>query len=178
MTAGGRGASRVVSWSAAAAFVLAAAFLVLGQHAFRDIEAWFSASILRVTQIFPARAIGVAVIFPVRGALVGLSISASCTAALLISPFLLLSGGLVASGRVSVGRGVSTAAVLALILFVVNQARILVIALSMRWWGFERGYEISHILLGTIVSTLGVLAGLLIFTRVLVRGRVIGAVDG
>jgi len=171
--------AKIGPWAVALGLVVAAAILALSQHEVRDLEAWVSAIVLRVGQIFPAaRSIGVAVIFPLGNATVGFSVSANCTAALLISPFLILAAVLVASRRVSVRRGVGTALVLAVILFIVNQARILVIALSMRLWGFETGYEVSHVLLGTIVSTLGVLVGLFVYARAVVGGRLITGLDG
>ncbi len=177
-TASGR-LAKVGPWAVAVGLVVAAAMLALRQQNVRDLEAWVSAIVLRVVQLFPAaRSIGVAVIFPLGNATVGFSVAANCTAALLISPFLLLAAILVASRRVSVRRGVGTSLVLAVILFAVNQARILVIALSMRLWGFETGYEVSHVLLGTVVSTLGVLAGLYVYARTVVGGRLITGLDG
>jgi len=145
--------------------IAGAVLLVLTQSAVRPVEARISAAVVGTTQVADARSLGTAVVFPLRGAFVGYSLSEGCTAALLVSPFCLLAAGLVAARRTSVQRGISTLGGLALSLFAVNQLRLLVVALSMRWWGFRQGYEISHVLLGTIVSTLGVLLGLLLFVR-------------
>lgn len=50
-----------------------------------------------------------------------------------------------------------------------NQARLFVVAASMRVWGFRSGYERSHIFLGTILSTIGALAGLVLFVWLVVK---------
>jgi hypothetical protein len=61
--------------------------------------------------------------------------------------------------------------VITAVIFTVNQLRFAVIAWSMRTWGFVDGYERSHIFLGTLVSTLGVLAGLLLLLRQVTHER-------
>ncbi len=147
---------------------LGALLLIIGQSSIRPVEAWASAAIIKATHVAPARSLGSAVVFPLKTRFVGFDITAGCTAALLVTPFFLLAAGLVFTRRTSIARGLGTLAAVALGLFVVNQARLLVVALSMRLWGFERGYEISHVFLGTVVSTLGVLAGVLLYVRAVV----------
>jgi hypothetical protein len=46
----------------------------------------------------------------------------------------------------------------------------MVIAASMLWWGFQTGYERSHILLGTALSTIGVIIGIVVFVWMLIDG--------
>jgi hypothetical protein len=44
----------------------------------------------------------------------------------------------------------------------------------MRQWGYPDGFERSHVLLGSVVSTVGVAGGLLLFLRMVVpreKGR-------
>ncbi len=43
--------------------------------------------------------------------------------------------------------------------------RLLVIAASMRAWGYPTGFDRSQVLLGSVVSTIGVTGGLLLFRR-------------
>ncbi|HEX3394972.1 MAG TPA: hypothetical protein VHS52_10620 [Acidimicrobiales bacterium] len=157
---------------------LGAVLLVVGQSFIRPLEARLSALTISVSQVAPARALGTAVVFPLQTRVVGFDITAGCTAALLVSPFFLLAAGLVLTRRTSVGRGIATLAVVAVALFLVNQVRLLVVALSMRLWGFNRGYDVSHIFLGTVVSTLGVLAGVLFYVRTVVRQRAPEAANG
>jgi exosortase/archaeosortase family protein len=157
---------------------LGAVLLVVGQSVIRPLEARVSAQAIRITQVAPARPQGTAVIFPLNARYVGFDITAGCTAALLVIPFFLLAAGLVVTRRTSVARGVSTLAAVAVALFTVNQARLLVVALSMRLWGFDRGYEVSHVFLGTVVSTLGVLAGVLLYVRSVVANPARAGVGG
>jgi len=161
----------VLRWVAALAIVAAAVVMVLGQADIRLVEARVSAAVIAATRVAQARSIGSSVVFPLRKGFVGFTITLGCTAALLVIPFFALTSGLIVARRTSVQRGLATLAILVASLFAVNQARLLVIALSMRIWGFQRGFEISHVLLGTVVSTLGVLGGLLLYLWVLLRTR-------
>ncbi len=158
-------------WAAAAAIVIAAVVMMVSQADIRLAEARVSAGVIDVTRVAQAQSIGNSVVFPLRNAFVGFTITLGCTAALLVIPFFMLTSGLIVARRTSIHRGVATLGILVVALFVVNQARLLVIALSMRIWGFQRGFEISHVLLGTVVSTLGVLGGLLLYLWALLRSR-------
>ena len=152
----------------AAAAIAAALLLVLGQEQFRRGEALISATIVRFLRIFPADSLGTAIVFPAEGRYVGFTVSPSCTAALLIVPFALLTALLLLAGRVQPRRAGATVALFAVVLILVNQLRLLVITLSVRGWGFETGFARSHVLLGTVVSTVGVAGGLLLFLRMVV----------
>ena len=126
-----------------------------------------SAWVLRLVRLRPASSLGDNVIFPLHGQWVGYSLSVACTAALLIMPFFIVAGLLIVSGRVDRRRALG-AGPHVVIIFVVNQLRMLVIAGSMMLWGFRSGYERSHILLGTVLSTVGVIIGIIIFCWMLV----------
>ena len=143
--------------------------VLLEQARVRTFEALASAWIVGGLRVVPAESLQTAVVFPLRGRFVGYTLTPGCTAAFLVAPFLLLGAGLIIARRLSVWRGVKALAVVTVALFVANQARLVVIALSMRAWGFYAGYERSHVFLGTIVSTLGVIGGLLLFLRVASR---------
>jgi exosortase/archaeosortase family protein len=155
--------------AAVALAVLAVVLLVL-QQAVRRVEATFSAGFLRVLHVRPAKSIGTSVVFPLHGHWVGYSLSVGCSAALLIIPFVLISAGLVASRRVPIGRCLESLAAVTLILFFVNQLRFLVIAASMVLWGYRTGYERSHVFFGTALSTIGVVAGVIVFVFMLSGG--------
>jgi len=155
----------------AAVMVVGALALFFGQHAVRTVEAGLAAMLLGVTQVDAPRALGTNVLVPLRGARIALDITASCSAALMASPFFLLAGGLLLSRRTSLGSAVKTLGVMALWLFAMNQLRILLVVLSMRMWGFQRGYELSHIAFGSVISTLAVLGGVLLFVRAIAHGQ-------
>jgi exosortase/archaeosortase family protein len=152
----------------AAAGAAVAVALVAAQAQIRQGEAIGCAFLLRLLDVAPARSLGTAVTFPAQGRYVGFTVAAGCTAALLIVPFVLVAAVLLLAGRVRPGRAVATVAAFAVVVGLVNQLRLVVIALAMRAWGYPEGFDRSHVLLGTIVSTLGVAGGLLLFVRMVV----------
>jgi len=159
--------ARSVTWaSVVVAVALAAAGVgfVLFDASVRRLEASTSAAVIAVTG-FRSAAIGSAVVFMNQGRAVGYSLTPGCSVALLVAPLMLIVAALLFVRRLSLRRALTTAVVLVALLFTVNQCRFLVIAWSMREWGFRTGYERSHIFLGTIVSTIGVVVGLLLVLR-------------
>jgi exosortase/archaeosortase family protein len=142
--------------------------LLFGQARFRVTEAHFTASIMRLVHMRPATSLGDNVVFPLHGQWVGFSLSVACTAALLLVPFFVVAGLLLVARRVESRRALVALAVTTVVIFLVNQLRLLVIAGSMLAWGFTTGYERSHVFLGTVLSTLGVIGGVIIFVWMLV----------
>ena len=162
----------------AVAVVALGAVLVIWEGRFRVAEAKVSAFLLRTIHLrVPARALGPSVLFPLRGRWVGYTLTVSCTAALLLFPFVLIAAGLLASGRINRRRALASLGVVSAIIFAINQLRFLVIAGSMVAWGFRLGYERSHILLGTVLSTLGLVVGVIIFIWMLLDKPGINAPD-
>ena len=149
----------------------AALLLVLSQLQVRRLEAAASAALVNVLGVAPADSLGTAVTFPAKGRLVGFTVAPGCTAALLVAPFFLVAGVLLAAGRVKPRRAAATVATFAAVVVVVNQLRLLVIAAAMRTWGYPVGFDRSHVLMGSFVSTVGVAGGLLLFLRMAVPRR-------
>lgn len=149
------------------ALAISAALLV-GQGRFRDTEARFTALVMRLVHMRPASSLGDNVVFPLHGRWVGFSLSVACTAALLLVPFFVIAGLLLLARRVDSRRAIIALVVTTAVIFLVNQLRLLVIAGSMLAWGFTTGYERSHVFLGTVLSTLGVIGGVIIFVWMLV----------
>jgi hypothetical protein len=146
--------------------------LLVGQAQVRRFEAAASARLVGSLGIVSAHALGTAVVFHLGSGFFGYVLTPGCTVAFLISPFFfLLAAALVAAPRIAVRRALMTLAIISVLLFVVNQLRLVVFAASMRAWGFKTGYERSHVFLGTIASTLGLVAALLLFLAVLSGGR-------
>ena len=152
----------------AAGAMVAAILLLLGQEQVRRVEAALCASVLSLLHIAPADSMATAVTFPAQGRYVGFSVAPSCTSALLIVPFVVLTGVLLLAGRVQPRQALATAAAFAAVMVVVNEIRLVVIAVSIRAWGFPAGFDRSHVLLGSVVSTIGVAGGLLLFLRMVV----------
>jgi len=143
---------------------------VLSQESLvRRLEARTGADFARLLGLVPARAVGSAVVFPLRGRFVGYAVTEGCTVAFLVAPFFVIAALLTASGRTPPRRALGAVGVATLVFFTVNQARLLVVAGSMRLWGFRSGYERSHVFLGTILSTVGSVIGLLLFVWLAVK---------
>lgn len=155
----------------AAVTVSLAALAVLGQAQVRRGEAIGSAALLKLLNVAPAASLGTAVTFPAKGRYVGFNVAPGCTAALLVVPFFLVAGLLLLAGRVQPRRAAATVAVFTAVVVVVNQLRLLVIGASMRIWGYPAGFDRSHVLLGSVVSTVGVAGGLLLFLRMVTPRR-------
>ncbi len=139
------------------------AAVITQQSLVRGLEATTGAGVARWLGLVPAEAIGSAVVFPLRGRLVGYAVTEGCTVAFLIAPFFVIAALLIASRRTPPRRGLTALATLTVVFFTVNQARLFVVAASMRVWGFRPGYERSHVFLGTMLSTVGAVIGLLLF---------------
>jgi exosortase/archaeosortase family protein len=155
---------------ASGGLVALALLTVLTNHAIRLFEARLSASVLRLIGTHGVDTLGPNVLFMAKHHFVGFTLDAGCSAAFLMAPFLLLGAGMLLTGRVSLRRGLASTAVVVVLVFLANQARLLVIAVAIRGWGLQKGYERSHVFLGTVVSTVGVLVGVLLYFTIVSRG--------
>lgn len=142
--------------------------LLIWEARFRVTEARVSAWVLRLVHIHPAVTFGTSVVFPLHNHWVGYQLDIACTAALLMVPFFAVAGLLMVFGRTRSRRALFALAITSAVIFAVNQLRLLMIASSMRWWGFQTGYDRSHIFMGTILSTVGVIVGIVVFVWMLV----------
>ncbi len=162
--------------SLAAVVVVAAGIAVAVAHrSVQAAEAWMSAGLATASGLVTAQPFGSAVVFPLDGRNVGFTITPGCSVAFLLPFFFVVAAALLASGRISAGRAVFSIVAVSATLFAVNQVRLLIVSASMRGWGFETGYERSHILLGTLASTIGVIVGVLLFLFLVTRPSKTGA---
>lgn len=145
--------------------------LVVENGTYRAFEASMQTLVVRGLGIGTVTALGSDVILRSHGAFYALTVAPACSAALLTAPFCFVTAALIAVGRVNPRRGFLALAGVGSFLFVVNQARILIIYLSIRLWGFTTGYGRGHILLGTALSTVGVMVALAAFVFILASGR-------
>lgn len=133
------------------------------------LEAWLSAGLANGLGVVSAETFGSAVVFPLDGRMVGFTITPGCSVAFVLPVFFLVAAALVAFGRIDIGQAVVTVVAVSATLFAVNQIRLLIVSASMRAWGFDLGYERSHILLGTFASTIGVVLGVFLFLFLVTR---------
>jgi len=61
--------------------------MITQQALVRELEARTGADLARWLGLVPARAVGSAVVFPLRGRLVGYTVTEGCTVAFLVAPF-------------------------------------------------------------------------------------------
>src|SRR5947209_20250085 len=78
------GSRRLSPWAVAAAMVAGGVLLFLGQSTVRAVEARIAALLLGGVQLAQASTLDTNVLFRLRGAFVGLNVTASCSAALLV----------------------------------------------------------------------------------------------
>ncbi|HWH35705.1 MAG TPA: hypothetical protein VNT56_10365 [Acidimicrobiales bacterium] len=145
--------------------------VAVAQSTVRSIEAWLSAGLGRGLGLVEAEPLRSAVVFELEGRSVGFTITPGCSVAFLVPFFFVVAAGLVAVGRIHLRRAVTAVTVVTAALFAVNQLRLLIVTASMRGWGFEAGYERSHVLLGTLASTVGVVLAVFLFLFVVTRHR-------
>lgn len=136
----------------------------------QEVEAAVTAALARGTGLDDAVRYGTAVVFTVAGRTTGVEITVGCSAALLAAPFLAVTTALLAVRRVSVARAVQALAVALTTLLVVNQVRMLAIIAGMEAWGPEVGYSRTHVLIGTALSTVGVVLAGSCYLGLLLRG--------
>ncbi|WP_432574216.1 exosortase/archaeosortase family protein [Kineococcus sp. SYSU DK005] len=136
----------------------------------RHAEAGLSAVLARTLGLHDVYRAGYAVMFSVEGVRTGYEITLGCTVAFLLVPFFAATSVLLTIRRVPVQRALSSLACAVGLIVTFNQLRLVAIALSMDHFGPALGYSLSHVLLGTLISTTGVVLAGTAFLAVLLRG--------
>jgi len=136
----------------------------------QQLEAAASVPLARLIGLSDARQVGRSVLFTVDGQATGIDITVGCTAAFLLLPFVVATTVLLAVRRIPAARAFASLATAVVVVLAVNQARVLAIIAGMSAWGPEDGYGRTHVLVGTAVSTLGVVAAGTCYLLVLLRG--------
>ncbi|MBC3760655.1 hypothetical protein ACUN7V_10120 [Quadrisphaera oryzae] len=154
----------------AVAALAAVAAVVGGGGWLRLAEASASALVARAVGTHDVQRVGTAVTFDLDGRAVGYSITLGCTVAFLLVPFLLAAGAVLTLQRASAPRTLTALAVAVAVVALTNQVRLLVILTGIRALGLERGYSATHVLVGTTISTVGVVSAALLFLALVTRG--------
>ncbi|MFC5924326.1 hypothetical protein [Micromonospora vulcania] len=140
-------------------------------HDIASAEAWLNARLVKITGLANADSIGAAVIFPLDHRWVGFMVSSGCSVAMLLIPPIVLASTLVGFRRISISRGLNALAIAVVLLVTVNQLRLAAVVVSMRTWGFRLGYERSHVLIGSAITTVGLIAVAILFVVLVSRSR-------
>lgn len=100
----------------------------------------------------------------------GLHITQECTSALLLIPLLVMMGSFTLLSRLSLTRELLAVVVGSVLLLAVNIARVAGIAWSTWRFGYDPGYTVSHVFVGSAMSLVGFVGAMLLALWVLVRG--------
>ncbi|MCW2498101.1 hypothetical protein [Jatrophihabitans sp.] len=147
--------------------VLGVLLIVERRHA-QLVEAAVQSGLLRLVGLHAQR-IQTAVLFTIDGRLTGISLTSGCTIGPLLGIFFLITAVACWFRQFPLRRVVVGALQLCTVFLVANQLRIAAIVGAMRHWGFQRGYEFSHVFLGSAITTIGFVAGTAIFVRLVMR---------
>jgi exosortase/archaeosortase family protein len=142
---------------------------VIFEYQFRHLEAVVVAHLYRVfTPVLAASSAPIIWFGLGRSGAYGLEITPDCSSALLIVPLCGLGMLLMIPRRLAVSRVTKALAVAATVLVGGNLLRIGVIALAIRVAGIGTGYQIGHLLLGSIVSIICIAISLALLTAIVV----------
>jgi exosortase/archaeosortase family protein len=134
----------------------------------RLAEAMVSAGLLRLMGTGADR-FGTAVLVETDAGRAGFTIATGCSTTLLAAPFLAVGALTLGTGRVRPARGLIALAWALVGISLLNQLRFAIVGGAIHLFGFERGYGQSHVLIGTLVSTTGLVVGLAGFVWLLVK---------
>jgi exosortase/archaeosortase family protein len=143
---------------------------VAGASAFRAVEVWLCRRTFPVVGLGPTYA-DQSDFFRFFASGTGdsptrFTITPQCSALLLCVPLILVASMIVLSVNSSVRRTCTVLLAAGFILVIANQIRLALIGWTIRIMGFERGFPLSHLVLGTIVSLLGVAGSIAFLIRV------------
>ena len=157
---------RIVAIALLAATALS---LMVFQYQFRHLEADAAARVYGVVTPTLAASRAPIVWFGLgtTGAF-GLVITPDCSSALLIAPLCGLGMALMVPRRLPVRRVAKALAVAAAVMVAGNLLRIGVIAMAIRLAGIGTGYQVGHLVLGSLISVVCIALGLALLTLILI----------
>jgi len=146
--------------------------LMIYQYQFRHLEAVVAAQVYRLfTPVLAASRAPILWFGLGTSAAYGLVITPDCSSALLIVPLCGLGMLLLIPRRLTVSRVIRALTVAAAVMVAGNVLRIGVIAAAVRFGGLGAGYQLGHLILGSIISIICIAIGLTLLTVILVRQR-------
>jgi exosortase/archaeosortase family protein len=144
--------------------------LMIYQYQFRHLEAVVAARIYRLfTPVLAASRAPILWFGLGTGSAYGLEITPDCSSALLIVPLCGLGMLLLIPRRLAVSRIAKALIAAAVVMVGGNLLRIGVIAIAVRLGGLGTGYQLGHLILGSIISIIGIAIALTLLTVILVR---------
>ncbi len=145
-----------------------AAALLGFEYQFRHLEAYTAAHLYSVVTPTLAASSAPIIWFGLGSAgAFGLVITPDCSSALLIAPLCALGVALLIPRKLAVHRVMKAITVAAVILVAGNLARIGVIALAIRVAGIGTGYQVGHLVLGSLISIVCIAVSLVLLTLII-----------
>ena len=139
--------------AAIAALAVTATALLVFEYPFRHLEAVAASAMIGLTTPTLAATKAPIIWFGLgQPGAFGLVITPDCSSALLLVPLCLLGIGLVIPRRLHAGRVAGGLGGAAVLLVGGNMARIGVIAVAVRIAGLGLGYQVGHLIIGSLVS--------------------------
>jgi hypothetical protein len=171
--AGDRVVRRIAYRIIAAALLAAVPLVYLQEQRGRDFEAWLASHLfafLGQRTGYYGGSLSMAW-FSVSDQLrVGLIVTSECTIALLIIPFLIATAGLIWQ-QLTLVRPLIGLCAAVLMLFAMNQIRLLQILGFVKRMGLSSGFYWGHTMVGSIITVVGLGVTLLVFAMIAVRWR-------
>jgi exosortase/archaeosortase family protein len=99
----------------------------------------------------------------------GLNLTVECTSALLLIPLLVMMGSFAIFTRLSLRRQLTALFVGAFLILSVNALRVGIIAWATWKYGYDPGYKLSHVFVGSAFSLVGFVGAMLVALWILVR---------
>ncbi|MGF1426156.1 exosortase/archaeosortase family protein [Kitasatospora sp. LaBMicrA B282] len=166
-----RAGNRILRDATAAVAFVAAGALAWRNHAVRDLEA--RATERAATQLLglhpwvPFYEHDVLLVTNRAHAVVGIQITPACTSAVFLLPLTAVVGVLLCLRRLPAVRVLFAAAVAGAVMCATDLARLVSLIAALAWAG-HRAFAWMHVVVGTWMSMLGAVAGLMLFCRLLV----------
>lgn len=160
------------------ALVTVAAALAAGYHAYETAEIDLSSFVLGLftpgSTYFaadrPAVYFGLGTSHPL-----GLAMTPECTSVFLVLPLIFVGAVMIALRPRVTARVLIALMIGGAILVVVNQLRILTLALLVGWLGTDRGYYWGHTMVGSLISVIGGAVALVLFVWLATRDKKTGS---
>ena len=148
-------------------FLLAGFGAVALAPTFRNVEATIAPHTFDTLGMGPARHLGGPYFLTMgTGVPIKFSITTQCGAMLLLVPMLFAAALMVRSPNVSLRRSLAAVIACAVVLVFANQLRLAIIGVCSRWFGFDQGFPLGHLLIGSLFSLVAIAASVLGFLRI------------
>jgi len=151
-----------------AVLAVTAVLLLVFQYQFRDLEAVVTARLYgMVTPALAAHGAPIVWFGLGRPHAFGLVVTADCSSALLVAPLCVLGIALAVPRKLALRRVCAGLAAAAALLVTGNIARIGVIAAMVHFYGMGTGYQLGHLVLGSLLSVLSIATSLVVLVAVI-----------